>query len=186
MPFDPADLPSLEERLEALGLGLDVDGPSTPVGIVAIALAQRARSLWFGLRHATDGPSDASVKLILRGLVELTILLPWLAKEPDLHMRLWVAEGEYQMLKLMLGAPANAGSMLAAGIAERASPDMVAKAENSIAAARASAMAAGVRGVGQRGSLIPDLAQMVDVIDTAAAREAYGVTFSPDPPKPTA
>src|ERR1035437_1782123 len=75
--FDPAELPEIETRLEELGQALDLMGPSTPFGIVAPGFGHRARSLWLGLRHAVAGPSHASVQLILRPLVEMTILLPW-------------------------------------------------------------------------------------------------------------
>ncbi len=176
--FDPAELPEIEGRLEDLGQALDVVGPSTPFGIVALGFGHRARSLWLGLRHASTGPSDASVQLILRALVEMTILLPWLAKDPDLNPRLWVAEAERQMLKMFRIAPTHASPRLAAGLIDVGTPERIAEFERTVADARAAAMAAEVTGVGRRGSVVPSLAEMVKVVDTPAAREAYGIAYN--------
>lgn len=177
-PFDPKDLPEVDARLEALGQTLDAAGASTPFGIIAIGFGHRARSLWLGLRHASTGPSHASVQLILRGLVEMTILLPWLAKEPILHPRLWVAEADRQILKMLRAAPTSAGPVLAAGLARVATPERIAEFEQTIAEARAAAIAAAVTGVGRGGPLVPTLAEMVKVVDTPAAREAYAVAYN--------
>jgi len=176
--FDPAELPEIERRLEELGQALDVLGPSTPFGIVALGFGHRARSLWLGLRHAATGPSHASVQLILRALVEMTILLPWLAKDPDLHPRLWVAEAERQILKMLQNAPTHASPSLAAGLTEVSTSERIAEFEQTVAGARTAAIAAGVTGVGRRGSLVPSLADMVKVVDTPAARDAYGIAYN--------
>jgi uncharacterized protein DUF5677 len=178
VPFDPADLPDIEAQLAGLAQALDAAKPSTPFGIIALGFGRRARSLWLGLLHAARGPSHASVQLILRALVEMTLLLPWLAKDPDVHPRLWGAEAARQSLKLFQGAPANAGPRLAAGLAAIATQERIAEFEETVAAARAAGLAAKVRGVGRRGSLVPTLADMVEVIGTPAAREAYGIAYN--------
>jgi Family of unknown function (DUF5677) len=176
--FDPAELPEIERRLEELGQALDVSGPSTPFGIVALGFGHRARSLWLGLRHASAGPSHASVQLILRALVEMTILLPWLAKDPDLYLRLWVAEGERQLLRMLENAPTHANPRLAAGLTEIGTSERIAELEQTVADARTAAMAAEVTGVGRRGPLVPSIADMVKAINTPAAREAYGIAYN--------
>lgn len=177
--FDPAELPGIEARLEELGQALDVQGRLTPFGIVALGFGHRARSLWLGLRHASTGPSHASVQLILRALVEMTILLPWLAKDPDLHPRLWVAEAERQILKMLQKAPTHASPRLAAGLAGvLGTPERISEFERAVAEARTAAIAAGVSGVGRRGSLVSSLAEMVEAVDTPAAREAYGIAYN--------
>ena len=168
--FDPLELPAIEVRLEELGRALDDVGQSTPFGIVALGFGQRARSLWLGLQHASVGPSQASVQVILRALVELTILLPWLALDRELHPRLWLAEAQHQMLKLLQKAPTHAGGYLAAGLAEVGTPERIAELELAISDARAAAITANVVGVGRGGSLVPNLDVMVKVIDTQAAR----------------
>lgn len=176
--FDPAELPDIESRLEELGLALDMAGQSTPFGIVALGVGQRGRSLWLGLRHATTGPSHASVQVILRALVELTILLPWLALNPDLHPRLWLAEATRQISKLLQKAPTHAGPRMAAGLADLGTEEQIAELEQAVAVARTAALAAAVPGVGRGGSLIPNLDEMVKTIDTPEAREAYGIAYS--------
>jgi hypothetical protein len=175
--FNPAELPEIERRLEDLGRALDVSGQSTPFRTVAIGFGHRARSFWLGLRHASTGPSHASVQLILRAMVEMTILLPWLAKDPDLHPRLWVAEAKRQTLKIIQNAPTHANPRLAAGVAQVGTLERNAEFALAVAEARTAAIAAGVTGVGRRGRLVPSLADMVKVIDTPAAREAYGIAY---------
>ena len=176
--FDPSELPEIEARLEQLGSALDVTGPSTPFGIVALGFGHRARSLWLGLGHAAAGPSHASMQVILRAIVEMTILLPWLAKDPELHPRLWTAEGERHILAMLRGAPRNAGPRLAAGLAQVGTAERVAEFEQTVEAARRDALTARVRGVGRGGSLVPNLAEMVEAVDTPAVREAYGIAYS--------
>jgi hypothetical protein len=176
--FDPLELPAIEARLEELGRALDNLGQSTPFGIVAFGFGHRARSLWFGFRHASVGPSQASVQVILRALVELTILLPWLALDRDLHPRLWLAEAQRQILKLLQKAPTHAGPYLAAGLAEVGTLERIAELELAVSDARAAAITANVAGVGRGGSLVPNLEVMVKVIDTQAAREAYGIVYN--------
>jgi hypothetical protein len=176
--FDPTELPGIESRLEELGLALDMMGQSTPFGIVALGVGQRARSLWLGLRHATTGPSNASVQVILRALVELTILLPWLAINPDLHPRLWLAEATRQIAKMLQKAPTHAGPQMAAGLAHLGTAARIAELEQAVSAARTAALAAAVAGVGRGGALMPNLDEMVKAIDTPAAREAYGLAYN--------
>jgi hypothetical protein len=176
--FDPAELPDIETRLEELGQALDTVGQRTPFAIVALGGGHRARSLWLGLRHASNGPSLASVQVILRALTELTILLPWLALDPDLYPRLWLAEAQRQILKMLQKAPTHAGPYLAAGLAEVGTPERIAELELAVSDARAAAIAANVAGVGRRGSLVPNLDEMVKVVDTPAAREAYGIVYN--------
>lgn len=177
-PFDPADLPEVEARLEVLGQSLDTGMPTTTFGLVALGFGHRARSLWRGLLHASSGPSDASVQLILRGLVEMTILLPWLAKNPDVHLALWGAEGERQILKLLRDGPTNAGTQLAAGLAQRATPERLAAIERAVAEARSRGRAANTIGLRPNGSLLPSLPEMVRAVNTPAAREAYTISYN--------
>jgi hypothetical protein len=176
--FDPAELPEIETRLEELGQALDFMGQSTPFGIVALGFGHRARSLWLGLRHAVAGPSHASVQLILRPLVEMTILLPWLMKDPDLHLRLWHAEAQRQILKLLQNAPTHTSPRRAGDIAKIGTPERIAELKQAVAKARTEANLAGVLGVGRGWSLVPSLAEVVRVVDTPAAREAYGIAYN--------
>ena len=72
-----ARLVEVERRLESLHSALDITGDSTPIGVIALAFGHRARSLYLGVRHAVEGPSEATAQAALRVLVEQTILLPW-------------------------------------------------------------------------------------------------------------
>lgn len=176
--FDPAELPGIEARLDELGHVLDSLGRSTPFGIFALAFGHRARSLWLGLRYASTGPSDASAQVILRALVEMTILLPWLAMDRDLHLRLWFAEAQRQMVNMFDKAPTHTSARRAASMAEIGTPERIAEMRKAVADARMEATAARVIGVGRRGPLVPSLNHMVKVIDTPAAREAYGIVYN--------
>lgn len=176
--FNAEELPDIELELIQLSKAIDAPRSATAFGLVAAGLASRARSIWMGIHHASEGPSNATVQLALRALVELTILLPWLATNPEVHLRLWAAEGERQIRKLLRNAPTHAGPRLAAALAEQATPERLAALDAAVNEARAIARSNGVRGVGTAGSLLPSIEKMVEVVGTPAAREAYGIAYN--------
>lgn len=89
-----ARLVAVEADIAILHGVLDRTGNSTPTGIIALAFGHRARSLYLGILHAIDGPSEATVQAALRVLIEQTITLPWLLLNRDVHPFLWKAEQE--------------------------------------------------------------------------------------------
>jgi hypothetical protein len=179
--YDPAALARLtdvERRLESLHAALEYVGPSTPTGIIAIALGHRARSLYLGIRHAADGPSEATAQAAIRVLVEQTILLPWLLLDRDVHPILWKAETERHRRNVVRDAPTKAGSRFAAGLAARVPADALAALDGAVAEAHALAAEKGVVGVRRNGSLLPGLDVMAAQVGTPEAKEAYHIAYN--------
>lgn len=178
-PFDPArEIPGIELALERLGTVLDRTGALDPFGIIALGICRRARSLWLGVRHSAAGPSNATVQVGVRAMVEIVILLPWLALDPVLHTRLWTGESERQILAMTRRAPTHASPRVAEGIARTLSAERVGEMERAVREVRDAALAAHVKGVGRNGGLVPSLETMVEVVDSPVVREAYGVGYN--------
>ena len=181
LPHDPAALTRLievEHRLEMLHSALDFTGESTPVGIIALAFGHRARSLYLGVLHAAEGPSEASAQVVLRVLVEQTIRLPWILLDREVHPVLWKAETDRHVRNLIKDGPSKTGSGLAAAIAAQVSVDVHEGLDRGVTEARALALAKGVVGVGRNGSLLPGLAVMTEQVGTPEAKEAYHLAYS--------
>lgn len=172
------ELPGIERELEAIGGALDTYPGGDAIGVIAVGFARRARSLWLGIRYALEGPSDALVQVGVRTLIEILLLEPWLALNPDLHLRLWAAEAERQMIKLGRLAPRSAGTRLAQGIAERLPLVRIREMEARIAETRSAALQAGVSGISRNGSLVPSLEAMVEAVGTPMVREAYAFAYN--------
>jgi len=180
-PHDSAALARLvnvERQLESLQSTLDFTGGSTPVGIIALAFGHRARSLYLGIRHSAEGPSEAAAQAALRALVEQTIILPWLLLDRDVHPTLWKAENERHLRNLIRDGPAKSGSGSAALLSARVSPQVLANLERWVDEARALAIEKHVVGVRESGSLLPGLDVMTAQIGTAEAKEAYFIAYS--------
>ncbi len=173
-----ARLTDVERRLQALDPALDITGPSTPIGIVALAFGHRARSLYRGVLHAVEGPSEAAAQVALRALIEQTILLAWLLLDPDVHLRLWTAEHQRHMRNLIMKAPTKAGSRFAAGLAEIVSDDAANTLDGAIAEGRRLAIEKRVVGVRKNASLLPGLEVMTEQVGTPEAKEAYHIVYN--------
>jgi len=95
-------LKQLERRLLVLAEPLP---EPTPAGMPGAGMASlfgaRARSLYRGFVHALAGPSQPSVAIALRPLVELAILLKWYSLDPDLHGDLWDAQSDANDLRVI-------------------------------------------------------------------------------------
>ncbi len=166
-----------ENRLEALHGALDFTGDSTIMGIVALAVGHRARSLYRGVRHAVEGPSEATAQIALRVLIEQTILLPWLLLLPKVHPFLWKAEHERQIRSILTGAPGVPGGAFATALSRSVSPSRQGDLDRAVSEARQLALTNGVVGVGRNGSLLPSLDVMTAQVGTPEAQEAYHVAY---------
>jgi hypothetical protein len=94
-PYKHADLLELEARLFELSKVLDtVSKPMEPWRVMVLALGRRARALYRGLILAARASPEAVALTVARAMVELVILIPWLAKKPDLYPDLWGAESD--------------------------------------------------------------------------------------------
>ncbi len=88
-----------EDRLVALGSGLDrpLSG-ATEAAAVAIGLGMQAALVYEGVRQACAAGSTTSAMIIVRALIEVTILLRWIEADRELHVRMWLAEDDRQRI----------------------------------------------------------------------------------------
>ena len=165
-----------EERLRSLGTNLDGAKTFQPGQAQAIGLLMglRSRSLFDATHYALRGPSDAAVRLIVRGMADLAILTAWLRLSPELHSELWEAEFARQQLELTgalqiqrVNRP-DLDPLVIDQVAQQAQQAVV-------ATARQRGLHAGVPGVSAKpnGKLMPNISERVDQVNTLVVREAY-------------
>jgi hypothetical protein len=109
-------------------------------------------------------------------MIEINILIRFLAKDPDLHVDLWQAEGERTAL-----AMAEEHNRLHSGRWGKLEIDesTIGERRATIAAARRRAVAAGVPGAERGSALVPSTVQQLEVIDENAASEVYTLGYRP-------
>jgi len=178
--FDVA-LDVCEERLRELGAALDKPVQNDFLQRAMIALSTRARSYFIGfleLIQSTHAPAAAFV--LLRPAVEVNLFLRFLADRPDVHLDLWEAEGDLEMLKWVdeiEGDPQLMSLMRwpkmtdqwRAGLGRR------------IAAARTLGAKEGMRGVSTkpRGRLMPSTRDLAWTHGDLSTRHAYSAAYRP-------
>jgi hypothetical protein len=176
-----SELPAVEVQLEQLAAAaLDTTHAlPTQFSPIAHAFGHRGRSLWRGIRHATEGPSAAAAHALVRSLFEAWVLLRWLELNPDMHVPLWQADHERHALELLREPEAVIGRRLAAKFRDWAPDGLIARKEESIAKARADGRAAGVKSVSRKpdGRLLPSMPEMIEAISAPAISEGYAVIY---------
>jgi hypothetical protein len=100
--ISPHRLKQLERRLLEMARPFPEPTPlGAPGAAVASLMGARSRSLYRGFLHALTGPSEPSVAIELRPIVELAILLKWFSLDPDLHGDLWDAQSDANDLRVI-------------------------------------------------------------------------------------
>jgi hypothetical protein len=162
-------------RVERLATMIDVpiaDRP--PTQLVALGLALRVGELYRSIRHAGTADGTAAA-IVLRTMVETTIVLRWFEDDPVNRIRIWLAEDDRERLTV-----ADRTQTLHARRGreplEVFTRQEVAAMKASIAAARRLPGARQVRGgASDSGSLLPPLEQIVRGIPDLW--EAYEVAY---------
>jgi hypothetical protein len=113
---------------------------------------------------------------LLRPAVEINLLLRFFGLDPVLHVELWIAEGQRQKLALMHEYEADAWLHKRRGPPPFGEP-LKEQLKREVHKARREALAAGVPGVGERGTLLPGARAIVDYLDDPGAREAYTLAY---------
>jgi hypothetical protein len=113
---------------------------------------------------------------LLRPGVEINLLLRFLGENPELHVALWIAEGQRQILAFINEFE---GDLY---LQQRWSPDPIdaqlkEELKREVEHARGLALAAAVPGVGEKGRLFPSTRTMVDYLNDPGAREAYTIAY---------
>jgi len=180
------NMPTTDERqveLERRLLDMSASYPATPRetldgAVPALIMAARARSLYAGFLHALDGPSEPTIAVALRPLVEATIRLKWYSINPDAHRRMLGALSATSGLAFVNDVRRHLGPLTEEQqqrLDERAAVLTAEQADGQEAAEEAG------RTYGDRGG--PSLAQMVDEVVKAipghrrALRQSYVIAF---------
>jgi hypothetical protein len=141
-----------------------------------LGLGHRARTLFFGFLHAMEGPAPAAAMSLLRPGVEINLLLRFFGRDPVLHPKLWIAEGDRQRLAFINEFEQDSYLQQRWGAAP-VDRELKEELQREVDEARRQALAAGVPGVGQRGPLLPGARAIVDYLDDPGAREAYTLAY---------
>jgi hypothetical protein len=106
-------------------------------------------------------------------MIEINLLIRFLSRNPDLHLELWIAEGQRQVVAFLDEYEQDTYLVSRWG----ALPDDLREHRESlrelVRVAREKALAAEVEGVGNKGPVLPSIATMAKTSDDPGAREAY-------------
>jgi hypothetical protein len=172
-----------QSELEARLLELSATYPRTPArtldgAVPVLLMAARARSLFTGFLHCLAGPSEPTMAVALRPLVEATIRLRWYSIDPGHHRRMLRALSASAGLALINDIRKHLGPLSDAQLERLEHNASVLSGE--LRDGRQAVDAAG-RTYRKRGG--PSLEQMVDeVVDAIPGhklpmRQAYVVAF---------
>src|SRR5436190_21567481 len=90
-----------ESDLFAVARALDLPAPADEYRLTQLVLAARSRSLLRGFIALADGVAPVAAFALVRPMVEINILMRFLAKNPELHLQLWNAEGDRNVLAIV-------------------------------------------------------------------------------------
>lgn len=169
-------LVAAEGHLFALATALDQPAPDDEYILTQLALAARSRSLLRGFVALGDGVAPIAAFAVLRPMVEINILMRFLSKNPELHLELWNAEGQRNVLAMVEEHDANESLRERWGESPLTAAERAARRE-SVAKARLRAHAAGVVGVGKTGPVLPTTAAQLRTVDEPGATEAYTLAY---------
>jgi hypothetical protein len=169
-------IPEVEERLLALATTLERPVEPSVFRIAALALGQRARTIFHGFTLLVASRAPAAGLPLMRAAVEINLTLRFLVVNPELHSELWAGEGERQSLILLREFAADTELVARHGAINIEAP-WVEEREKYIRNVRAKALEAGVVGVGSSGSLLPSMQVIAVKHGDAATREAYRLAY---------
>ncbi len=115
------------------------------VGLDRHASAYRTFAATVPFRIAADGTDPIAAYTLLRPMVEINVLMRFLTKNPELHVELWNAEGERNVLAMVEEHDANEALRARWGQSPLTAEER-AERRDSVAAAGRQAQAAGVVG----------------------------------------
>lgn len=165
-----------EQELRELGRTIDTCVDDSEYERALLALAHRSRALFTGFLDLAESSAPVAALVLLRPAVEINLTLRFLKTDPELHAQLWVADGEYETLKLVREFERD--SELVAKVGEPSFPDgWQQEMESFVEEVRQRAIAAGVKGVGPKGSVMPSMWSIAFEHGDLATREAYTLAY---------
>lgn len=181
-PTAAVQLDDLTEASDVLAkLAADIPTPRDDMDqdvLLFALIGFRARTLYGNFLHATTSPTNLGPVLAIAPLVELAILVKWLALDPDLHRVLWFSESD--ATELIQIDVITTHLQFRGNTPTPGDPTQLELKEQGREEGRARLAAAG-RDYGER--LMPTLAQMVEEVEAAtpgykvAMRDAYDLAY---------
>lgn len=164
-----------ERKLLELATALDEPVAPQRFPLSLVALGQRARTLYRGFLTLEKSSVPMASRALMRPMIEINILVRFLAADPDLHLELWEAEGDRNTVAIIEEMDKHAERWGRPNI-----PAVTLRERRArVSAARQRARDAEVAGVGRRGAVMPSTAQQLDTIGEPAASEAYTFAYRP-------
>lgn len=171
-------LKQAEKDLDDLAAVIDEPVRDDALAVATLALAHRSRSYYKGFHHALDGPEPISAMPLLRPMVEMNILLRFLARNPVLHVELWHAESDRTVLTIHDEYERDVDMRRRWGEQGPLSPQERETLEEHVRRARTLAVQEGVPGVSaKRGPVLPSVVHQLDLLNDPGAREAYTLAY---------
>ncbi len=167
-----------EADLLDLGGALDGGAPKDSMFLTsALALGTRARTLFTGFVRLISSDSPVAALALMRPTIEINLTLRFLAKNPDLHTEMWIAEGERQVSALVREIDADPEMLRKAGGEGLISAEWHEDKTAFVAAVRAKALSADVSGVDKKGSVMPSMWSIAYDHGDQASKEAYTMAY---------
>jgi hypothetical protein len=173
-PSEPSLARFLIAERGALDLAKALDTPvaGSHYAISVLALGQRSRSLFRGFLELQGGSARAAGRTLLRVMVEINILLRFLAKDPEFHTELWLAEGERVAL-IVLDELHGHTQLATRWELEPVPEDDLVQRREFVTEARNKGREQQVKGVRKTGQVFPSTDQQRKALNEQAADEAY-------------
>jgi hypothetical protein len=170
-----ARLQNTESELLDLATILDEPVERDEFKLAVLVLGQRGRTLFHGFIELQDSAVPSAARALLRPMVEINILIRFLAKDRKLHTELWQAEGERNALAMI--EEHNRLHSERWGNVPISSNDLDER-RTKVRTARKLALDADLPWA-KGSSLMPTTSQQLEIIDEPAAREAYTTAYRP-------
>jgi len=159
-PSIPERLRRSHTHLNRLARQLDIAVPPNGFEFAVLGIGQRSRTLFRAIGHLVDRrDAEIAVPTLLRPLVEMNVLLRFLAVDPELHTELWYAEGERNVVTLVDEFSSSRGlaGRWARLVSVNIDPAAFASRREAVERVRDKARAAGVAGVAKTGAVLPSI-----------------------------
>lgn len=174
--FKPLD--QAEHRLVALSLLLDVPlaGHTAAEG-VSLGIVRQAVDLYLGILRELRSKGLVSAIVMTRSLTDAMILVRWMELDPDLHLRMYLAEDDRSRIAVAEAAGAFIQVANLASGGSVFSAEEVARMRLEIRTVRAEAVARGQRISDDTGSVLPSVEAMSVATADPVVDQAYKMVY---------
>jgi hypothetical protein len=162
--MDGTRLLEIETRLDEVAVTSLSNPPKWPAA--ACFLGARALTIDRGIRACVAVPASAAVQILLRSLVDLAILVDWIAQDPGRRVVLWEAESERESATYIREA-VDLGLIAFLGLDEVEAKRVCDAKMEQVARARQMA------GIGPKDRLLPFTDKMAEQLGREERRQLY-------------